>query len=121
MFFEKNAIPIILCLACTGISAADTHTSDNTKSATDAHMEDAASHFENFVREMWVVMREKLDDVAKRGAIRAILLPNANIKDDEEKMADSLGKGVKNLGNGIAADMVDWQANRKNGRTDKNN
>ena len=84
-------------------------------------MEDAASHFENFIREMWVVMREKLDDAAKRGPIRAILLPNTDSREDEEKMADSLGKGVKNLGDGIAADTAEWQATRKNVRNDKNN
>ena len=106
---------LIACLVYTGISTADTHTSDNIKSASDAYMEDAAGHFENFVREMWVVMREKLDDAAKRGPIRAILLPNTDSREDEEKMAESLRKGVKNLGDGIAADTAEWQATRKKG------
>jgi len=112
---NNNAMLLIACLVYTGISTADTHTSDNIKSASDAYMEDAAGHFENFVREMWVVMREKLDDAAKRGPIRAILLPNTDSREDEEKMAESLRKGVKNLGDGIAADTAEWQATRKKG------
>lgn len=61
-------------------------------------------HFDAFALQMPKVFNAKFDAFMKHG-FRAILMDNADTKQAEEKMTDSLVKGLKALKNSLSEDL----------------
>ena len=77
---------------------------DSEKNDAQTQIERAADHFDAFALQMPKVFNAKFDAFMKHG-FRAILMDDAETKQAEEKMTDSLVKGLKALGNSLAEDL----------------
>lgn len=76
---------------------------DSEKNDAQTQIERAADHFDAFALQM-PVFNAKFDAFMKN-SFRAILMDNADTKQAEEKMTDSLVKGLKALKNSLSEDL----------------
>ena len=77
---------------------------DSEKNDAQTQIEQAADHFDAFALQTPKVINAKLDAFMKHG-FRAILMDDAETKQAEEKMTDSLVKRLQALGNSLAEDL----------------
>ena len=68
------------------------------------YMEQAADHFDAFVRQIPIVIAAKLNAFRSRG-FRAVFLDDPETKPAEEAMIDSLVKGLQALGSALLEDL----------------
>jgi hypothetical protein len=75
------------------------------KNAAQTQIEQAADQFDAFALQMPKVINAKLDSFMKHG-FRAFLLEDSETKPAEERMIDSLVKGLQALGNSLSEDLA---------------
>ncbi len=76
----------------------------------------AAEHFDAFALLMPSVLNDRLEAFMKHG-FKAILLPDNETRPNEERMIDSLVKGLQALGHSLAEDLQ--KNNREAGQSKK--
>lgn len=80
-------------------------TPDSEKNAAQTQIEQAADQFDAFALQMPKVLNARLDSFMKHG-FRAFLLEDPETKPTEERMIDSLVKGLQALGNSLSEDLA---------------
>lgn len=84
----------------------------NVSSDSDAIVEQAAENFDDFAMQIPVVLGLKIQAVAKHGT-KAIFMHNTESQPAEDKMIGALVKGLKNIGDAMASDMVQSAHNKQ--------
>jgi hypothetical protein len=79
--------------------------SDSEKNNAQTQIEQAADQFDAFALQMPKVINAKLDSFMKHG-FRAFLLEDSETKPAEERMIDSLVKGLQALGHSLSEDLA---------------
>ena len=79
--------------------------SDSGKNAAQTQIEQAADQFDAFALQMPKVLNAKLDAFMKHG-FRAFLLEDPETRSAEERMIDSLVKGLQALGHSLSEDLA---------------
>jgi DNA-binding ferritin-like protein len=78
---------------------------ESTGSDIEGNVEQAAEHFDQFAMQIPGVLGRRIQSVMKHGT-KAILMEDSASKAAEEEMVDSLVKGLRHIGDALAADMV---------------
>jgi len=84
-------------------STPDTFLRDG--SDIERNVEQASEHFDQFAMQIPGVLGKRIHSVMKHGT-KAILIEDSESKAAEEEMVGSLVKGLRHIGDALAADMV---------------
>lgn len=81
---------------------------DSQKNDAQTQIEQAAEHFDAFSLQMPLVIKAKFESFMKHG-FRAVLLEDSETKPAEEKMIQSLTRGLRSIGNALEEDMENYR------------
>lgn len=97
---------------------ADNSDQNNQRPNAQTQIAQAAEHFDAFALLMPRVLNAKLEAFMKHG-FKAILLPDSETQPNEERMVDSLVKGLQALGNSLSEELPNNQSSKEAGQEQK--